>query len=262
MAETAVNAWSCGQDTLFDNPLTNNRVMDLSTSFWLDPHLWSHVWKSLQVTITLSAWASFFAVVLGFVCSFLSFFGGPLLKRLVQLYVTLFRNTPLLIQLYLYYRGFQSVGIALSPELCGIIALSLYTGAYLCEVFRAGFEALPAQQSEAALSLGLNRWQSYSLILLPQASKLFLPSLANYLISLVKNSSLVAFISVSDLFYLVYTGAVDQFRPIEFFVIGSILYGSLSLLISLTINGVEWLLGRQFKGLHGNSQRTLFEASS
>lgn len=126
----------------------------------------------------------------------------------------------------------------LPPELCGILALAFYTGAYLTEVFRAGLLAIPKEQTEAALALGLPSCVIYRQILLPQAIRIVLPAIGNQLISLVKNSSLVAFITVNDLFLVIYKGAVDHFQPVEYFLEGAALYLS----ISLSIAGVIQLL--------------------
>jgi polar amino acid transport system permease protein len=169
-------------------------------------------------------------------------FGWGWLQKLATAYVELFRNTPLLIQLYLYYRGLQSIGITLEPEVCGILALSLYTGAYLTEVFRSGIQSIPSQQMDGALALGLNRIQAYLQVLLPQSLRIILPPLGNQLISLTKNSSLVAFITVQDLFLVVYKGAVDEFRPAPYFLEGALIYMSIALFISAVIWIIEQCL--------------------
>ncbi len=201
--------------------------------------------EGLLTTLRLSAVSAALALTLGFFMAFAKVSSQPWLKWPATAYVELFRNTPLLIQLYLAYRGLQSIGLILSPETCGILALSLYTGAYLTEVFRSGLLAIPAQQTEAGLSLGLGRFNVYRLILLPQAFRLILPALGNQLISLVKNSSLVAFITVSDLFLVIYKGAVDHFQPVEYFMEGAAIYLGVSLAISGGIRLLETLTTRR-----------------
>lgn len=200
--------------------------------------------EGLLTTLKLSAMAAALALTLGFVMAFARVSKQGWLKWPAGVYVELFRNTPLLIQLYLYYRGLQSAGLSLSPEACGVLALSLYTGAYLTEVFRSGLLAIPQPQSEAGLSLGLSRFNVYRLILVPQALRLILPAIGNQLISLVKNSSLVAFITVNDLFLVIYKGAVDQFKPVEYFLEGAALYMSVSLTLSLGVKLIEKALSK------------------
>lgn len=210
--------------------------------FLLDWNVQQAFWSGLTTTLRISAIATIIALTLGFVMAFARVSEQGWLKWPAGVYVELFRNTPLLIQLYIYYRGLQSAGITLTPETCGILALSLYTGAYLTEVFRSGLLAIPQTQTEAGISLGLSRFNVYRLILIPQALRLVLPAIGNQVISLVKNSSLVAFITVNDLFMVIYKGAVDQFRPLEYFLEGAALY----LTVSLTISGIVKLIERRF----------------
>ena len=195
--------------------------------------------EGLATTLRLSILAAVLALTIGFVMAFAKVSRRRWLNWLAIGYVELFRNTPLLIQLYIYYRGLQSVGLTLSPESCGVIALALYTGAYLTEVFRSGLLAIPPEQREAGTSLGLSQFNVYRLILIPQAFRLILPAIGNQMISLVKNSSLVAFITVSDLFLVIYKGAVDNFQPVEYFLEGAAIYMGVSLAISGGIKLLE-----------------------
>lgn len=219
-------------------------------------NFWSAQWDFLQGVLTtarLSIISAVLALGLGFWMAFARNSRHPWLNRPAAFYVEIFRNTPLLIQLYFYYRGLQSVGLVLSPEVCGVLALSLYTGAYATEVFRAGLLGIPPQQTEAGLSLGLKPFHIYRLILLPQAIRAVLPALGNQMISLVKNSSLLAFITVNDLFLVTYKGAVDRFLPIQYFVEGAALYWLLSLGVSLLFRSIGRLPafgGVPLKGAH------------
>jgi polar amino acid transport system permease protein len=193
----------------------------------------------LLTTLWLTVVSSALAILLGMLCAFGRLAPMRWLRWPTSAYVAVFRNTPLLIQLYFCYRGLQSVGMILAPETCGVLALSLYTGAYLTEIFRSGLQAIPQEQMDAGLSLGLSRFQVYRMILVPQALRLVLPSIGGQLVSLAKNSSLVAFITVNDLFFVLYKGAVDQFRPVEYFVEGAALYLAVSLAIAGLVGWVE-----------------------
>ncbi len=203
--------------------------------------------EAIWTTIYISSLSSLLAMLIGFLMAFasmtsVSVFGVRFLQWVSRIYVEVFRNTPLLIQLYLYYRGLQSLGIILEPVTCGILGLSLYTGAYLTEVFRSGLLAVPHHQLDAGLALGLGRFRVYFLILIPQAVRIILPALTNQWINLMKNSSLVAFITVSDIFYMVYVGAVQDFKPLKFFIIGAALYVTLTLVIATVVQILDWLL--------------------
>ena len=209
-------------------------------AFLTDPAVQRPFLDGLLVTLELSATAAVFALLLGWLAAFCRISSIAPLRLFGAGYVSVFRNTPLLIQLYFYYRGLQSIGIVLDPFVCGVLALSLYSGAYLAEVFRAGLLSIPREQTDAGLALGLSRFRVFRMILVPQAFRIVLPEVGNQMISLVKNSSLVAFITVSDLFFIIYKGAVDAFQPVEYFVEGALIY----LTISLCISGVIRLLER------------------
>jgi His/Glu/Gln/Arg/opine family amino acid ABC transporter permease subunit len=194
------------------------------------------------MTLKISALSSVLAMGIGFLMAFCRISRIAWLSVPATVYVEVFRNTPLLIQLYLYYRGLQSIGILLSPEACGVLALALYTGAYITEVFRSGILAVPKEQLETGVAMGLSRFSVYRLILVPQAVQIILPPLGNQLISLMKNSSLLAFITVSELFLVIYKGSVDAFRPVEYVAIGAGLYMITSLSIAAAIHGLDrWL---------------------
>lgn len=176
--------------------------------------------QAALVTLWLSAVASLGAILIGMVAAFSRLSSFKPLRWLAIGYIEIFRNTPLLIQLLFWYSGLQSVGVTLAPELCGIVGLSLYTGAFLAEIFRAGVLAVSAQQRDAGLALGLTPLQVYLRVLLPQAARMSLPAVGNQLASLLKNSSLLAFITVEEAFYMVYRGAVEEFRPAPYFLAG------------------------------------------
>ncbi len=219
-------------------------MTEFVSEFLLNPDVQSNFLSGLTMTLRISVISGVLALLIGLFLAFASQYHNPWLQKPAHIYKEVIRNTPLLIQLYIFYRGLQSIGLTLDPELCGILALSLYTGAYLSEVFRSGLLAIPQQQTDAGLSLGLNRLQVFVRILLPQATRIALPAVGNQLISLMKNSSLVAFITVQDLFYVIYKGAVDEFQPMEYFIEGALIYLGLSLTISGVIHGVEWFLKR------------------
>ncbi len=200
---------------------------------------------AIGMTVFLSLVSGFFAILAGFLSAFMGMSAIRPLRWLSSVYIELFRNTPLLIQLYIYYKGLQSIGIILDPVICGILGLSLYTGAYLSEVFRSGLLSVPANQLDAGLAMGLSRFEAYGLILIPQAFRVILPPLCNQMINLTKNSSLVAFITVEDIFYMVYKGAVDEFQPMKYFVIGAMLYVTLTLTIAAVTQLLDWLIDRR-----------------
>ena len=119
-------------------------------------------------------------------------------------YVEFFRNTPLLIQIFIYYYGLPSLGLDISAYVCGILGLTFYTGAYITEVVRSGLQTIAKEQYEASNALGLSKFQTMWLVIFPQAFRIIIPPLGNQFINLKKNSSLVSFSTVVDTFYVAF----------------------------------------------------------
>jgi His/Glu/Gln/Arg/opine family amino acid ABC transporter permease subunit len=190
-------------------------------------------------TIFISAVAMFFALVLGMVMAALSQVPGRLIPGLVRAYVEVFRNTPLLIQIFIVYFGLPQFGLRFSPFLSGISALVLYTSAYNTEVFRAGLEAVPRGQHEAALSTGLSGLQTMRHVIVPQALRISFPALGNNLVSLVKNSSLVSVIGMVDLMFVANDISFNNFRTFEIYGATAILYVVLVLALTRALSLTE-----------------------
>lgn len=195
--------------------------------------------EGIKTTVFISLISSLFAFIIGVVIVFYRTFDSGIMKFISSIYVEIIRNTPLLIQLYFVYKCLPYFGIMLSPILCGIMALSIYTGAFIAEVLRSGINSIATEQYQASISLGLSKFQSFRLIIFPQAIRIIIPPLGSQFINLIKNSSLVSFISVTDVFYTVYKGAVDDFRFFEFFIIGAVIYMMLTGITALLSNICE-----------------------
>ena len=195
--------------------------------------------EGLKLTVFISLISSVIAFLAGCVIAYLRISGFSLLNKLCVIYVEIVRNTPLLIQLYIYYKGLPGIGISLSPVTCGVIALSIYTSPFISEVVRSGINSIAKEQYQAARGLGLSEIQTFMLIIFPQAIRIIIPPLGSQFINLVKNSSLVSFIAVTDLFYVIYKGAADDFRFAEFFVAGALCYMILTGTVALFFNFME-----------------------
>ena len=191
------------------------------------------------LTILISAVAMFFALVLGMVMAALSQVPGRVVPGFVRAYVEVFRNTPLLIRIFIVYFGLPQLGLRLSPFFSGISALVLYTSAYNTEVFRAGLEAVPWGQHEAALSTGLSGLQTMRYVIVPQALRISFPALGNNLVSLVKNSSLVSVIGMVDLMFVANDISFNNFRTFEIYGAAAILYVILVLALTRALGLTE-----------------------
>jgi polar amino acid transport system permease protein len=152
----------------------------------------------LWTTLWLSAISSVFALFLGLATGLARVSKNVTMRGLAMMYVECIRGTPLLVQIFIAY-FFLGTVFDLSRNVCGIGALSLFAGAYVAEIVRAGIQAIPKGQMEAARSLGMTVPQTMVDIILPQAFKKILPPLSGQFISLIKDSSLVSVIAITDL---------------------------------------------------------------
>ncbi len=152
----------------------------------------------LMTTLYISFVAGIFGLILGIGTGLCRVAKNPALKGLSTIYVEIIRGTPLLVQIFIFYFFFGTV-LDIGRMVAGIGALSLFAGAYVAEIVRAGIQSIAKGQMEAARSLGMNVFQSMRYIVLPQALKRTLPPLAGQFISLIKDSSLVSVIAITDL---------------------------------------------------------------
>ena len=166
---------------------------------------WAGVWeyreKFIQgwvTTLGLSLAALVGSVVIGMVAAMMLQSRLEFVQALARVYVELVRGTPLLVQLLI---GFYVVASAVGLDnrfVVGVLSLSLFSGAYMAEIFRGGLAAIPQTQRDAARAIGLSQWQSMRLVILPQALRLVLPPIAGQLVSLIKDSSLLSVIAISE----------------------------------------------------------------
>lgn len=146
------------------------------------------------------------------------------LRYLGTAYVSVFRGTPCLIQLFILYFGGPQVGIHLEPFAAGVIGLGLNIGAYMAEGIRGAIRAVDRGQTEAARTIGFSRWQTLQRVVLPQAARLMIRPLGVNTVALVKGSALVSTISVVELTYTAQRFIGSTYRPFEIFGVAALLY--------------------------------------
>ncbi len=151
-------------------------------------------------TLQLSIAGMFFGLLLGFLLALMRLSGFWVLSWPARFYISLFRGTPLIAQLFMIYYGLPQFGIELDPIPAAMIGLSLNMAAYAAETLRAAIASVDKGQKEAAASLGMTKWQILRRAILPQAGRVALPPLSNSFIGLVKDTSLAATIQVPELF--------------------------------------------------------------
>ena len=157
--------------------------------------------KAFGLTLKIGWLGIALAFALGIACAFILYYKLPVLSSIVKFYVELFRNTPLLVQLFFIYYGLPSVGIRISAEVCGTLGLGLLGGSYMAESIRSGLEAVPGIQAESAKSLGMTKWQAFRLVICPQAFNISVPGLLANVIFLLKETSVFSAISLMDLMF-------------------------------------------------------------
>jgi len=207
---------------------------------------WLAIWQGLPyllqgagLTVLISAVAMLLALILGTITALLSQLPWCFSRALTRAYVEIFRNTPLLIQIFIVYFGLPQLGFRLSAFLSGLSALTLYTAAYNTEIFRAGLEAVPKGQHEAARSTGLTSLQEAIHVIIPQALRISFPALGNNLVSLVKNSSLVSTIGMVELMFVANDISFNNFRSFEIYGVAAVLYVILVLSLTRLLNVTE-----------------------
>ena len=168
-------------------------------------------------------------LVLGFALAVARVVHWPPLQWTATAYVSLMRGTPLLVQIFVIYYGLPSIGIEFTPVTAGVLALSLNAGAYLSESLRGAILGVSKGQWAASFSLGLTYAQTLRYIVIPQALRVAVPSMGNTLISLLKDTSLVSVITVTELMLATKEVIAATFRPLPLYVAAAVIYWCLSL---------------------------------
>lgn len=170
---------------------------------------WSYVIDSVPrfadaawITLQLSFWGILLSLLLGIVVAVITAYQIRPFTSFARAYVEVSRNTPLLIQLFFLYYGLPKIGIKWDGFTCGVIALVFLSGSYMAEALRAGLLAIPKGQTEAAKSIGLNRFQIFRYVIFPQAWAIALPALGANVLFLIKESSVISAVAVAELMFV------------------------------------------------------------
>ena len=157
--------------------------------------------QAFLLTIAIGWLGIVLAVLIGVLTAFILHFRVPVFQTVAKGYVELFRNTPLLVQLFFIYFGLPKIGISVSAKLCGILGLGLLGGSYMAESIRSGLDAIPASQTESGMALGMTKTQLFGLVILPQAISISVPGILANVIFLLKETSVFSAISLMDLMF-------------------------------------------------------------
>ena len=199
---------------------------------------WPLLLAGVAWTLGLTAISTVIGVVVGVACAWSRASGPTWLKWVVDTYVELIRNTPFIVQLFFIYFGLPAAGVKLSAETASVIAMVINLGAYSTEIIRAGIEATPKGQIEAAASLALNRMQTFTRVVLPSALKKIWPSLVSQIIIVMLGSAVCGQISTQELSYQANLIQSRNFRAFEAVIVATGLYLLLSILLRRLLNWV------------------------
>jgi polar amino acid transport system permease protein len=197
--------------------------------------------KGLLLTLEISVLSIILGIIIGLFTGLARLTNSPAPKWLAIGYIELIRGTPLLVQIYIFY-FFVGQVFGLSSFWAGVLALSVFAGAYVAEIIRAGIQSIHRGQMEAARSLGMNYYLAMRYIVLPQAFKRILPPLAGQFISLIKDSSLVGVIALVELTRAGREIGTSTFNYFEVFFTVAVLY----LILTFSLSMVVQLMERRF----------------
>jgi His/Glu/Gln/Arg/opine family amino acid ABC transporter permease subunit len=192
---------------------------------------WGAVWYAIPymlqgtlVTLEISFWAMGLATLVGVVMGLISVSDLRGLKTIIRAYVYFVRGTPALVQIFLVYFALPRIGFELSSFWSGVVALAFNSAGFIAEIVRAGLQSIDAGQSEAALSIGMTSRQTIMHILLPQSLRRITPPLTNEVITLIKSSSLLSVISITELTRSAQLIIAERFVPFELYAALAVYY--------------------------------------
>ena len=194
--------------------------------------------NGLWVTLKISFFAAILTFILGIIVAFMKLSSYQFLKDIATVYITIVRGTPLLVQIFLFYFIVANI-FELDRFVAGVLALGIFFGAYMAEILRGAIQSIDKGQLEAANSLGISKFQAMRYIILPQAFKRALPTLVGEMIALVKDSSLVSVISITDLTKVGKEIVANTFSPFETWIVIALVYLSITSVLSFIGHRLE-----------------------
>ncbi|EPR8449603.1 amino acid ABC transporter permease [Pseudomonas aeruginosa] len=200
---------------------------------------WPFLLQGAMYTVLFAAVSMVLGLILGFSVAVVRVTKVPVVSQIAAVYVSAFRGTPLLVQIFVLYYGLPSVGIEFTPVTAGILALTLNVAAYLSESMRGVILGIDKGQWEAGLSVGLTWGQTLWNIITPQALRLAVPSLSNSLISLIKDTSLISVITVTELMLATKEVIAETFQPLPLYLAAAGIYWLLSALFERVQKALE-----------------------
>jgi polar amino acid transport system permease protein len=201
---------------------------------------WVDLAEGALLTIRLSALAMAIGLILSTACAYAQTIAPRPFRWAIATYIEAIRNTPFLVQIFIIYFSLPALGVRLNANNAALVAMVVNFGAYGTEILRAGIEAVPRGQSEAAKALGLSHLQVFRFVVLFPALKTVYPALASQFILLMLGSSVVSAISAVELTAVANSLASTTFRPFEFYFVTTGLYLAMALGFRAVLGGIYW----------------------
>ncbi len=194
--------------------------------------------NGLWVTLKISFFAAILTFIIGVIVAMMKMSAVVFLRDIATVYITVVRGTPLLVQIFLFYFIVANI-FELERFIAGVLSLGIFFGAYMAEILRGAIQSIDKGQLEAANSLGISKYQAMRYIILPQAFKRALPTLVGEMIALIKDSSLVSVISITDLTKVGKEIVANTFSPFETWIVVALLYLCITSSLSLIGHRLE-----------------------
>ena len=205
---------------------------------------WPLMKAGLKMTVPLTLISFALGMILAFITAMCRISKNKLLSKTAQFYVWVIRGTPMIVQLFVIFYGLPKVGIMFSPIVSAIIGLTISEGAYDSEIIRAALTSIPKGQWEACHALGMSKFQTLSNVSIPQAALIAVPSLGNMFISLVKDTSLTAILTVREVFQIGQQIVAVTFEPLWIYLEVGLIYLIYSTVLSQLQGVLERKLGK------------------
>lgn len=210
---------------------------------------WQILLPGLTMTIPLTAISFAIALVIAVAVALVQFAKVPVVRQIARFYIWVIRGTPLLVQLFVVFYGMPNIGILIDPFPAAVIVFSINEGAYMAEIIRAALESVPAGQMEAGRCVGMTYLQTMRRIILPQAMRTAFPSLSNSLISMIKDTSLAANITVTEMFMATQRIVARTYEPLALYIeVGLIYLLFCTVLTKLQSVGEKRLNAHEYRG--------------
>lgn len=218
-----------------------------------EPMLWGLIKYSIPITI-----ATFIiGLIIAIITALMRVSRNKFARSIARIYVSIIRGTPMLVQLFIIFYGIPEVGrlitgnpdikLNIAPVVAAIIGLSLNVGAYASEIIRGGILSIPDGQKEAAYSIGMSEWMTMKRIILPQAIRVSIPALGNTFLSLIKDTSLLGFILVAEMFRKAQEVAATTYEFLSIYVLVGLMYWVVCFIISVVQGQYESRIERKYQ---------------